>query len=106
MEQRPSDPAPSTSPLGDIVRKGSVITFITLLSRPLGYVREAVQAYLFGATALVDAFIVAFNFPELVQTLFFTGATSAFLIPVCTRYMHDDREYSEIFSTFINLSIA
>jgi putative peptidoglycan lipid II flippase len=92
-------------PAAEIVRKGSVITFITLLSRPLGYVREAIQAYLFGATLLVDAFIVAFNFPELVQTLFFSGATSAFLIPVCTKYLKDDKEYSEIYSTFINLSL-
>ena len=105
MDQIPSNPSASTSPLTDIVRQGSIITIITLISRPIGYVREAVQAYLFGATLLVDAFIVAFNFPELIQTLFFSGATSAFLVPVCTKYMHDDREYSEIYSTFINLSI-
>jgi putative peptidoglycan lipid II flippase len=89
----------------DIIKKGSVITIITLVSRPLGYVREAIQAYLFGATLLVDAFVVAFNFPELIQTLFFSGATSAFLIPVCTRYLKNNDEYSEIYSTFINLSI-
>ncbi len=105
MEQKPSEAKTGATPLTDIVRKGSIITIITLISRPIGYVREAIQAYLFGATFLVDAFIVAFNFPELIQTLFFSGATSAFLIPVCTRYMKDDREYSEIYSTFINLSI-
>ncbi|HBE44327.1 MAG TPA: murein biosynthesis integral membrane protein MurJ [Deltaproteobacteria bacterium] len=95
----------SARSITDIIQKGSVITLITLVSRPLGYVREAIQAYLFGATLLVDAFIVAFNFPELIQTLFFSGATSAFLIPVCSRYLHDDKEYSEIYSTFINLSL-
>ncbi|MCX5811203.1 MAG: murein biosynthesis integral membrane protein MurJ [Proteobacteria bacterium] len=89
----------------DIIRKGSIITIITLISRPLGYVREAIQAYLFGATLLVDAFVVAFNFPELIQTLFFSGATSAFLIPVCTKYMKNDEEYSNIYATFINLTI-
>lgn len=76
-----------------------------MISRPLGYVREAIQAYLFGATLLVDAFVVAFNFPELIQTLFFSGATSAFLVPVCVRYMKDQRDYSKIFATFINLAI-
>jgi len=89
----------------DIIKKGSVITIITLISRPLGYVREAIQAYIFGATLLVDAFIVAYNFPELIQTLFFSGATSAFLIPVCSKYLHDKRDYSTIYATFINLSI-
>lgn len=105
MEKKPSDTRASANPLKDIIRKGSAITIITLVSRPIGYVREAVQAYLFGATLLVDAFIVAFNFPELIQTLFFSGATSAFLVPVCTKYMHSEEEYSEIYSTFINLSI-
>lgn len=104
MEQRASEPA-RRNPALDIVRKGSVITIITLISRPLGYVREAIQAYLFGATLLVDAFIVAFNFPELIQTLFFSGATSAFLIPVCTKYLKDEEAYSHIYSTFINISI-
>lgn len=87
------------------MKKGSVITAITLVSRPLGFVREAVQAYLFGATVLVDAFVVAFNFPELIQTLFLTGATSAFLIPVCSRYLNEEEEFSKIYATFINLSI-
>ena len=105
MEQKPSEAKPAASPLTDIVRKGSIITIITLISRPIGYVREAIQAYLFGATMLVDAYIVASNFPELIQTLFFTGATSAFLIPVCTKYLGNDKEYSEIYSTFLNLSI-
>jgi len=105
LEQKTSEPSSTTLSIHDIIKKGSVITFITLVSRPLGYIREAIQAYLFGATLLVDAFIVAFNFPELIQTLFFSGATSAFLIPVCSRYLHDDKEYSEIYSTFINLSL-
>ncbi len=106
MERKSSDPHASSRAIGDIIRKGSIITVITLVSRPLGYVREAVQAYLFGATLLVDAFIVAFNFPEMIQTLFFSGATSAFLVPVCTRYVKDRQEYSRIYSTFINLSLA
>jgi len=105
LEQKTSDRNPHRSPTADIVRKGSVITIITLISRPLGYVREAIQAYVFGATLLVDAFIVAFNFPELIQTLFFSGATSAFLVPVCVRYMRDHDDYSSIYSTFINLAV-
>ena len=105
MEQKISEVHTSPNPITDIIRKGSVITIITMISRPLGYIREAIQAYLFGATLLVDAFIVAFNFPELIQTLFFSGATSAFLVPVCTRYIKDNEEFSEIYSTFINLSI-
>ena len=105
MEQKASETYSRKNAAADIVKKGSVITIITLISRPIGFVREAVQAYLFGATRPVDAFIVAFNFPELIQTLFFSGATSAFLIPVCTKYLNDDKEYSKLYSTFINIAI-
>jgi len=105
LKEKVSEQGASNNPTTDIIKKGSIITIITLISRPLGYVREAIQAYLFGATLLVDAFVVAFNFPELIQTLLFSGATSAFLIPVCTKYMKNDEEYSDIYSTFINLSI-
>ncbi len=67
--------------------------------------REAVQAYLFGATLLVGAFVISFNFPEMIQTLFFSGATSAFLIPVCSRYLDDREEFSKVYSLFMNAAI-
>jgi len=106
LEQRASEETVShKKAAADIVKRGSVITLITLVSRPIGFVREAIQAYLFGATMLVDAFVVAFIFPELIQTLFVTGATSAFLIPVCSRYADDPEEFSRIYGTFINLAI-
>ncbi|HOB69821.1 MAG TPA: murein biosynthesis integral membrane protein MurJ [Syntrophorhabdaceae bacterium] len=105
MKEKTSEEAFHSNSTKDLIKKGSVITIITLISRPLGYIREAIQAYIFGATLLVDSFIVAYNFPELIQTLFFSGATSAFLVPVCSRYINDTRHYSSIYATFINLSI-
>lgn len=75
------------------------------MSRPLGFLREAIQAYLFGATLLVDAFVISFNFPEMVHTLFFSGATSAFLIPVCSRYLDDRAEFSRVYSLFMNVAV-
>ena len=65
MEKKQSEREPPSSHATDIIRKGSVITIITLISRPLGYVREAIQAYLFGATLLVDAFIELKRDPAL-----------------------------------------
>jgi putative peptidoglycan lipid II flippase len=105
LKAKTSDRRASDNSASDIIKKGSIITIITLISRPIGYLRESIQAYLFGATLVVDAFVVAFNFPELIQTLFFSGATSAFLIPVCTKYLKNDKEYSVIYATFINLTI-
>ncbi len=105
MATQVSDSQQYKSATSHLIRKGSIITIITLVSRFLGYGREAIQAYLFGATLVVDAFVVAYNFPETIQTLFFTGATSAFLVPVCTKFLGDNEEYSNIYSTFLNLGI-
>lgn len=91
--------APSRSLLA---RKGLPILLATLISRPLGFVREAVQAALFGASRLTDAFLVAYNLPEMIQTLFFTGILSNFFVPVITRYREQKEELSEVFSIALN----
>ena len=38
--------------------RGMPIIVAALFSRPLGYVRVAIQAWLFGATAAMDAFVL------------------------------------------------
>jgi putative peptidoglycan lipid II flippase len=85
-----------------LARKGLPILLATLISRPLGFVREAVQAALFGASRLTDAFLVAYNLPEMIQTLFFTGILSNFFVPVITRYHEQKEELSEVFSVALN----
>ena len=92
-------PAPSRSSLA---RKGLPILVATLISRPLGFVREAVQAALFGASRLTDVFVVAYNVPEMIQTLFFSGVLSNFFVPVITRYREQRDELSTIFSVALN----
>lgn len=85
-----------------IARKGLPIVLATLISRPLGFLREAVQAALFGASRLMDAFLVAFNVPEMIQTLFFSGVLSNFFVPVITRYREDRAELARVFSVAVN----
>ena len=43
---------------------------MTFTSRVLGFVRDALVAQLFGATASVDAFYVAFKIPNFILSLF------------------------------------
>jgi putative peptidoglycan lipid II flippase len=65
-------------------------------------VREAVQAALFGASRLTDAFVVAYNVPEMIQTLFFSGVLSNFFVPVIIRYRGQKDELSTVFSVAVN----
>ena len=97
-----SEASESSSSRSRLVRKGRPILIATLLSRPLGFIREAVQAALFGASRLTDAFLVAYNVPEMIQTLFFSGVLSNFFVPVMTRYRTQKEELSTVFSLALN----
>jgi putative peptidoglycan lipid II flippase len=59
----------------------------TLTSRLLGLAREVVLAHLFGASAAMDAYNVAFRIPNLLRDLFAEGAMSAAFVPTFTKYL-------------------
>ncbi len=64
-----------------LVRSAGLISAATMLSRVLGLVREQLFAALMGATALADAFNVAFRIPNLLRDLFAEGALSQAFVP-------------------------
>jgi len=55
-----------------------------MLSRVLGYIRDAVIAYIFGATISADAFFVAFRISNLFRRLVGEGALTSSFIPIFT----------------------
>jgi putative peptidoglycan lipid II flippase len=63
-------------------------------------VREVVMARLFGASALNDAFQLAFRIPSLLRNLFAEGALSSALVPAFSRSLAGEgrREASELSS--------
>ena len=65
-----------------LLRSASVVSIFTLASRVTGLVRELLIASLFGASALTDAFNVAFRIPNLFRRLFAEGAFSQAFVPV------------------------
>src|SRR5580765_3198959 len=71
---------------GQVVRALGGIASATLLSRLLGFVRDAVVARAFGAGPLTDAFFVAFRIPNILRRLLAEGALSTAVIPVFTDY--------------------
>lgn len=75
----------------------------TLVSRPLGYVRVAIQAWLFGATASMDAFILAFSVPSMLQVILLTGPLSGVLVPTLTAYKEDRRALTQVFNSLLTL---
>ncbi|MBB5206116.1 putative peptidoglycan lipid II flippase [Inhella inkyongensis] len=59
---------------------GSVSAF-TLLSRITGLARELMVTHLYGATAMTDAFVIAFKIPNMFRRLFAEGAFSQAFVP-------------------------
>jgi len=70
-----------------IIRQGSALSFLTLISRILGLLREITKASLLGTSALSDAFSVAFMLPNLFRRLFAEGSISVAFIPTFKEYM-------------------
>jgi putative peptidoglycan lipid II flippase len=75
-----------------LLRSASVVSLFTLASRVTGLVRELLIASAFGASALTDAFNVAFRIPNLFRRLFAEGAFSQAFVPVlaASRAQHGD----------------
>jgi len=73
-----------------LTKAAGVIGIATLLSRIMGFIRDMVIAWFFGAGLLSDAFFVAFRIPNLLRRLFAEGSLSIAFVPVFTEYLNRD----------------
>lgn len=84
----PTAPTPAAS-------RGSGAVLVaagTLVSRVLGFARDAVIAHVLGTTAASGALRAALRIPNLLQNLFGEGALSASFIPVYARLRAEGRD--------------
>ncbi|MDP3716127.1 MAG: murein biosynthesis integral membrane protein MurJ, partial [Burkholderiales bacterium] len=70
----------------NLLKALATVSSMTLLSRVLGFVRDAVIARVFGAGLMTDAFFVAFKIPNLLRRLFAEGAFSQAFVPILGEY--------------------
>lgn len=81
--------------IGIVVMKKSLFkstvtfSFMTIISRMTGLLRELVFAYVFGATAGLDAFYIALRIPNFFRSLFAEGAFSQAFVPVLSEYRYN-----------------
>ncbi len=73
----------------NMTKAAGVVASATFISRILGYIRDFVFAWFFGAGLFSDAFIAAFRIPNLLRRLFGEGSLSIAFIPVFTKYLSD-----------------
>src|SRR5215471_6599407 len=79
-----------------------------MLSRVIGYLREAYIAYAFGAGPQTDAYVAAFTIPDWLNYLVAGGTASITFISIFTRYVSEKREADaqKAFSVVITVMTA
>lgn len=76
----------------NLLKSLAAVSSMTLFSRVLGFVRDAIVARIFGAGIATDAFFVAFKLPNLLRRIFAEGAFSQAFVPVLAEYKHQQGE--------------
>jgi putative peptidoglycan lipid II flippase len=79
-----------------------------MLSRVIGYVREAYIAYAFGAGGATDAYVAGFTIPDWLNYLVAGGTASITFVSIYTRFLAEKREAEaqKTFSIIITVMTA
>ena len=64
-----------------LLRSTAVFSAMTLLSRLAGFARDVLQASLFGASAAMDAFVIAYRIPNYLRRIFAEGWVASAFVP-------------------------
>src|ERR1700747_3913712 len=63
-----------------------------MLSRVIGYARDAYIAWAYGATGATDVYLAAFTLPDFLNYIVAGGAASITFISIYTRFLAEKRE--------------
>ncbi|MGD9592284.1 MAG: murein biosynthesis integral membrane protein MurJ [Candidatus Berkiella sp.] len=69
-----------------LFKSTAIVSFMTFMSRIVGFIRDMVMASVFGASPGMDAFLLAFKIPNFMRRLFAEGAFSQAFVPVLSEY--------------------
>ncbi|WGL99536.1 murein biosynthesis integral membrane protein MurJ [Arsenophonus sp. aPb] len=83
----------------NLLKSLAAISSMTMFSRILGFIRDAIIARFFGAGMATDAFFVAFRLPNLLRRIFAEGAFSQAFVPLLAEYKNQQGD--EATRTFI-----
>lgn len=79
-----------------------------MLSRVIGYVREAYIAWAFGAGPQTDAYVAGFTIPDWLNYIVAGGTASITFVSIYTRFLAEDRQEDaeKTFSVIITVMTA
>ena len=96
-----------------LLKSTGIIGGLTLVSRVAGFARDMILARVLGAGLAADAFLLAFQLPNIFRRLFAEGAFSAAYVPMFSRRLHGpggqasaEEFSSDVLSVFVPLLIV
>lgn len=89
-----------------LFRAAATVSSLTLLSRITGLVRDIIIARTFGASALTDAFWVAFRIPNLLRRLFAEGAFTQAFVPILAEVKQTSQDTAAVRQTVDRVAMA
>ncbi len=90
-----------------LAQAAGLLAFSVLLSRILGYVRDALISARFGQGWEADLFVLSFNIPDMLYYVIAGGAISSAFIPVFSRLLArgEEEEAWKVFSVILTLMV-
>ena len=85
------DQSNQAGPSKALGRHFRIVSMATGLSRLTGFARDMINAHLFGAGILSDAYFSANRIPNLLRDLFAEGALSAALVPTLSKSLQKEK---------------
>src|SRR5437899_9179559 len=88
-----------------IVSATALLSGTVIMSRCIGYAREAYIAYAFGARQQTDAYVAAFTIPDILYSLLAGGTMTITLTAVLTRLLseEDQKQAQKSFSVIVTV---
>jgi putative peptidoglycan lipid II flippase len=65
-----------------------IVMFVTILSKLLGFLRDIILSYYYGASNVSDAFLISTTIPITIFSMIYIGITTGY-IPVYTKTLQD-----------------
>lgn len=84
----------------NLLRDAATVGGMTMVSRVLGFARDALIASLLGTGPAADAFVVAFRFPNLFRRFFAEGAFNSAFVPLYAKRLEGEgRQNAHVFAS-------
>lgn len=88
-----------------MLSQGVGLIILTLLAKIAGFLRDLVLSYFYGASNIVDAYVVATTIPMVVFSFVGTGIETS-LIPMLSKIEKDGKDTDAFLSNIINFFAA